>query len=119
MRMGADVVRVLVVALGVLAVLGGLLAVSVGGASAVSGVWAVIVGLGLIAAAILERGRYRSAHAETASERPGPGGGEPAGARLEPRFTPTEEIFEDPTSGRRMRVWLDQASGERRYVALD
>jgi len=28
-------------------------------------------------------------------------------------------VFVDPTSDRRMRVWLDQATGERRYRAED
>jgi hypothetical protein len=28
----------------------------------------------------------------------------------------TEEVFVDPTSGRRMRVWVDPSGGERRYV---
>ena len=38
---------------------------------------------------------------------------------IDPRFRPTEERFEDPTTRRRMRVWLDPTSGERRYVAED
>ena len=38
-------------------------------------------------------------------------------ALLEPRFRPTDEVFIDPTSGRKMRVWLDPRSGERRYRA--
>jgi hypothetical protein len=29
----------------------------------------------------------------------------------------TSEVFIDPTSGHRMRVVVDPASGERRYVA--
>ena len=66
---------------------------------------------------MLERVRYRSAAAEVTADGPGPGGGEPAGTRLEPRFQATGERFEDPTTGVRMRVWLDPASGERRYVA--
>ncbi len=47
----------------------------------------------------------------------GPGDGEPPDATLEPRFRPTDEVFMDPTSGRKMRVWLDPRSGERRYRA--
>ena len=43
----------------------------------------------------------------------------PAGSALDVRFRPTEERFEDPTTGVRMRVWLDPAAGERRYVADD
>lgn len=29
----------------------------------------------------------------------------------------TDEVFVDPTSGRRMRVWVDPRDGERHYVA--
>ena len=29
----------------------------------------------------------------------------------------TDEVFVDPTSGRRMRVWIDTKDGERHYVA--
>ena len=109
--------RVLVLVLGVALIFGGLIAVGLGAAG--SGLWATIVGLVLIIAAIIERSRYRSDDADRTAEPPGPGGGEPPGTQLDPRFTPTDEIFEDPTSGRHMRVWLDRASGERRYVALD
>jgi hypothetical protein len=35
--------------------------------------------------------------------------------RLDPRFRPTEEIFRDPRSGQTMRVFVDDATGERRY----
>jgi len=109
--------RALVLGIGVVLVVGGLVALGVGAAA--SGLWATIVGIVLIVAAIIERSRYRSDEADRTADPPGPGGGEPAGTRLEPRFAPTDEIFEDPTSGRQMRVWLDRASGERRYVALD
>ena len=109
--------RALLVGIGVVLVLGGLVALGVGAAA--SGLWATVVGIVLIVAAIIERSRYRSDEADRTADPPGPGGGEPPGTRLEPRFAPTAEIFEDPTSGRQMRVWLDRASGERRYVALD
>ena len=29
----------------------------------------------------------------------------------------TDEVFVDPTSGRRMRVWVDPVNGARKYVA--
>jgi hypothetical protein len=32
-------------------------------------------------------------------------------------WEPTDERFVDPTTGRHMRVWLNPADGERRYVA--
>ena len=36
--------------------------------------------------------------------------------RPEPGWQPTGELFNDPSTGRVMRVWLD-LSGERHYVA--
>ncbi len=36
--------------------------------------------------------------------------------RPEPGWTPTDEVFNDPSTGRMMRVWLDEG-GQRRYVA--
>jgi hypothetical protein len=66
---------------------------------------AAIIGL----AVFLERPRYRS-DAEDADGRPGR-----SEVRLPPGFAPTEELFIDPTSGVRVRVWIDPATGERRY----
>ena len=66
---------------------------------------------------LLERRRYRSVAAEAGPEPPGPGGGEPLDQPLEPRFSPTTERFVDPTTNVTMRVWVDAASGERRYRA--
>jgi hypothetical protein len=116
-RGSGGVGRGLVVILGVLLVLGGLAAVAIGGEAAFSGLWGVVVGMILIVAAILERFRYRSEIAERSGLPVGPGGGEPAGEPLEARFQRTDEVFVDPTSERRMRVWLDRQSGERRYRA--
>lgn len=65
----------------------------------------------------IERHRYRSASAEQTNQPPGPGGGEPTGAPIEPRFRPTAELFIDPTTGQRMRVLIDPTNGERRYIA--
>jgi hypothetical protein len=112
--MGADLTRLLVLGIGlVLTVLG----LSLVGSQQSTGLYPLFIGLALIVAAVIERVRYRSSEAELSAERPGPGGGEPRGASLDPRFQPTEERFEDPTTGVRMRVWLDPAAGERRYVA--
>jgi len=106
------------------------------GALVVAGILLMLAGLGLITAVqltlpglqlvafgaflvvvvALERSRYRSETAERSNATPGPGGGEPAGT-LEPRFRATSEVFIDPTSGHRMRVVVDPATGERRYVA--
>jgi hypothetical protein len=68
-----------------------------------------------IAAIVLERMRYRSVAAEQAPAGRFEPGGDGAEAPLEPRFGPTDEVFVDPTSGQRMRVYLDRATGERRY----
>jgi hypothetical protein len=108
------------------------------GALVIGGVLLMVVGLGLIAGLpgvgtwaglqvfafgaflvviiAIERTRYRSGAAEKTNAVPGPGGGEPQG-QLEARFRMTNEVFIDPTSGHRMRVLVDPASGERRYVA--
>jgi O-antigen ligase len=111
--------RLLAAVLGGLMVVSGLAAVSLGGTSASVGVWLVVVGLALIIAALVERLRYRSESAEASGLPGGPGGGEPTNETLETRFRRTDESFIDPTSGRRMRVWLDGTSGERRYRAED
>ena len=100
-------------------VLSGLASVATGGTGAVAGMWLVVVGLVLIVAAIVERFRYRSEVAERSGLPVGPGGGEPTGAPLETRFQRTDEVFVDPTSGHRMRVWLDRQTGERRYRSED
>ena len=117
MRGSGGIGRGLVIACGVLLVIGGLTAVAVGGTTAFSGLWLAVVGLVLIVAAIVERLRYRSEDAERLSLPAGPGGGEPVGEPLDSRFERTDEVFVDPTSDRRMRVWLDRQSGERRYRA--
>ena len=80
------------------------------------GLQLVAFGAFLVVVVALERSRYRSETAERSNATPGPGGGEPSGA-MEPRFRATSEVFIDPTSGHRMRVLVDPATGERRYVA--
>jgi hypothetical protein len=111
--------RGLVVVFGMLMVFAGLAAVSAGGTGDVTGLWLVLVGMVLIVIAIVERFRYRSEAAERSGVSIGPGGGEPTSEPLETRFRRTDEVFVDPTSGRRMRVWLDGDNGERRYRAED
>jgi hypothetical protein len=73
----------------------------------------------LVVVAVVERFRYRSELADRSGMAVGPGGGEPVGEAMESRFRRTDEVFVDPTSERRMRVWLDHATGERRYRAED
>ena len=72
-------------------------------------------GVILIVAAGFEVMRYRSESAEKSRGRIGPGGGEPE--RPEARFRPTDEVFVDPTTHKKMRVYADSSTGERRYVA--
>lgn len=83
----------------------------------IPGLQLVAFGAFLVIAVAIERQRYRSESAERANSPAGPGGGEPSGAPLHPRFRPTAEVFIDPTTGQRMRVVIDPANGERRYVA--
>ena len=116
--MGIGLARLLVLVGGVgLTLLGLALVAIVGPAGSLVGIYAVGLGLALIVAALIERVRYRSDVAEREAAPIGPGGGEPMDALLEARFRPTDEAFIDPTSGRKMRVWLDPRSGERRYRA--
>ncbi len=119
MRGSGGIGRGLVIGLGVLMVLAGLAAVSAGNTGAIAGLWLVLVGMVLIVVAIVERWRYRSESAERSGLPVGPGGGEPTGEPLESRFQRSDEVFVDPTSERRMRVWLDRQTGERRYRAED
>jgi hypothetical protein len=117
---GLGVIRIVFLALGALALVAGLLLVLGGGPDGMmGGIWLVVSGSILLVAVAFERTRYRSEQAERTSAPPGPGGGETPDAALEPRFRPTEEVFVDPTSRRRMRVWLDPVRGERRYRAED
>jgi hypothetical protein len=109
--------RAVLAVFGGLMVLGGLLTMTTSQGAASSGVVAVITGLVFIVVAVIERLRYRSEAAEVSGLPIGPGGGEPTSEPLDGRFRRTEEAFVDPTSGQRMRVWLDPASGERRYRA--
>ena len=41
----------------------------------------------------------------------------PGNARPQARWEPTGERFEDPQTGKTMRVLYDRSSGERRYVS--
>jgi len=109
------IVRVGAAIVGVVMVLGGLGVTAVGG---VAGLWSTLFGAVILILLAVERNRYRSEAAEHAFEPVGRGGGEPSGT-LEPRFRATPETFVDPTTNRRMRVYLDGATGDRRYVAED
>jgi len=108
--------RTIIAIVAVLMLLGGVALIAIGSTPAVSGLWLVMLGAGTLVVLAIERNRYRSEAAEQGPEPVGPGGGEPVGA-MEPRFRPTDESFVDPTTGHRMRVFMDPRSGERRYMA--
>ena len=102
--------------LGVLFFLAGFVPLTAGGADAMfTGVWSIAIGAGFMIAAVLQRSGYRSEAAELDNSAPGPGGGE--SGYIDPRFMPTNEVFTDPTSHFRMRVYEDPRTGERRYKA--
>jgi hypothetical protein len=117
MRGSGGIGRGLIIVVGGLMVLSGLAAVSEG--AGLTGLWLVAIGMVLMIVAVLERFRYRSEIADRSGLPIGPGGGEPTAQPLEGRFRRTDEVFVDPTSDRRMRVWLDHDTGERRYRAED
>ena len=111
-------VRIALVVVGVALMLVGLLViVAVPAVGTIAGLELVAMGAFLVLVVAFERQRYRSAAAEQSNGAPGPGGGEPLGGQIEPRFRPTGEVFIDPTTGHRMRVVVDPANGERRYIA--
>jgi len=114
---GVSVIRIVIGVVGVLLILGGLaLGVAFAGSGGIfGGFWMIVSGVVLVVAVIIERSRYRSQAAEQQQLSPGPGGGETG--PLDPRFRPTEEVFVDPTTHHRMRVYMDTRTGERRYVA--
>jgi hypothetical protein len=120
MSWGFGAARLLVLAAGLTMAVAGLGVLAFGGAAAtITGVWLVGIGLAFMIGTLIERVRYRSEAADRSGGPHGPGGGEPAGATIEPRFRRSDEVFIDPTSSRTMRVWIDPGSGERRYVAED
>jgi hypothetical protein len=117
---GLGAARLVALALGLTMLAAGLVTMAVGGGGTfVAGIWLVGIGAAFIVGTLIERVRYRSEAVDRAGSPTGPGGGEPLGTQLEPRFRRSDEVFTDPTSGRRMRVWTDPSSGERRYVAED
>lgn len=118
--MGVQLARVLIAVFGVALILGAVAVAAVAGPAGFFGA-AMLFGTGavLLVGAAIERLRYRSLPADRAGHPTGPGGGEPEDARMETRFQPTPETFLDPTTHRRMRVFVDARTGERRYVAED
>lgn len=92
-------VRVAVGIVGLFILVGALVAFAAG--QPLAGLWALVSGGVLLLAAVFEVGRYRA-----------PGESAPKSS-----FQPTDELFDDPTTGERMRVWFDPRTGERRYEA--
>ena len=81
------IARVAVGALGLLLLLAGAgMLVALGPAGLLPAAFTFGTGAVLLIAVGIERSRYRSLPADTAGGPPGPGGGEPTGAALEPRF---------------------------------
>ncbi len=120
MTTGLGVARVLVFLFGVTMLLVGIATIAFGGAAAfITGLWVGGIGIACIVGTLIERVRYRSDATDRAGLPTGKAGGEPAGTRLDPRFRRSDEVFVDPTSGHRMRVWLDPSNGERRYLTED
>ena len=115
--MGVSLARAVVAGLGVLLLLAGVgIAAVAGPAGMLVAAMTFFSGAVLLVGAAVERLRYRSLPADRDGQPHGPGGGEPAGVPLEPRFQPTAEVFVDPTTHVRMRVFVDPRSGDRRYV---
>jgi len=118
MSWGFGLARILVLAFGLTMALGGLFLIAVEGpALSITGLWLVGIGIAFMIGTLIERVRYRSEATDRNGAPTGPGGGEPIGTQIEPRFRRSDEVFIDPTSSRTMRVWIDPGSGERRYVA--
>ena len=104
------------VVIGVASVLGlllGLLLIGTGGEAAISGLWLMVLGAVGLIGITFERMRYRSEAAERSGDSGGAAGADPG--PLDPRFRATEEQFVDPTTRQHLRVWIDPATGERRY----
>ncbi len=112
--------RIVVLLFGVTMCAAGLAVMSAtGGGAFITGLWIGAVGVVVIVGTLIERVRYRSEATDRRGDPAGRAGGEPSGTRLEPRFRRSDEVFVDPTSSQRMRVWTDPTSGERRYVPED
>jgi hypothetical protein len=111
--------RLILLVSGLLIVFGGVVVLATGGRGTIlGGLTLVLIGAALAGSAALERLRYRSDAQDRSAAAPGPAGGEPPGPP-EPRFERTAEVFVDPTSQLRTRVFLDRRTGERRYQAED
>ena len=117
-----DLSFVLRAALGLVGGLGFALALAVIVAGEpVGAAWLLIVSAALLLIALYEQARYHG-HGESAALSPpagAPSRGQPdgfGGGTGPGGYQRTDEVFEDPTTGRRLRVWFDPVTGERRYL---
>jgi hypothetical protein len=94
-----QVVRLLVAIVATLMLLGGLAAVLAG--LRLEGLYLAGLGVAGLVVVLFERQRYGLAAEERRAN--------------EERHRPTDEVFTDPTTGQRTRVWIDPQSGERSY----
>jgi hypothetical protein len=94
-----QVVRLLVAVVATLMLLGGLTAAAMG--LRFEGLYVAGLGAAGLVIVLFERQRYGASPEERAA------GDE--GSR------PTDEVFVDPTTGQRTRVWINPRSGERSY----
>lgn len=113
MSVTMGIVRVAVALVSVLLLVAGIVML----ANGVTGAWlTALMGVGGLFGVLFERVRYRSEAAERATRR----GPDLGGADPEPPGEPfrrTDEEFLDPTTRRRTRVYVNPATGERRYHA--
>ena len=105
--------RLIIAVVSAMALFGGLAIIALGFPWGLGGLWLLLGGAAGLIGVTFERMRYRSEAAEQAREPAGSAGVEDG--PLDPRFRPTEERFVDPTTRQQVRVWIDPASGERRY----
>lgn len=113
---GVTIIRTIIGVFGGLLFLAGLsVAFTAGGADYfLAAAFMLVGGAVLVLVALLEVNRYRSEAVDAARMPSPPAGGEPG--MPEARFRRTDEVFVDPTTRSRMRVYADPHTGERRYV---
>jgi hypothetical protein len=94
-----QVVRLLVAVVATLMLLGGLTAAAMG--LRIEGLYVAGLGAAGLVVVLFERQRYGASPQELPNRAEG--------------HRPTDEVFVDPTTGQRTRVWIDPQSGERSY----
>jgi hypothetical protein len=81
-------------------------------ADAAGGLWVAVLSGGLLAIVLYERMRYRT----RSGREVGDASTSPADAAPPAGYERTDEVFTDPTTGERLRVWYHPATGDRRYI---